>query len=37
MEKLRVVEGGIFLNRPVCVRENFVADPFLNGEPMKAV
>ena len=27
--------GGVILNRPVSGRENFVADPFLDGKSMK--
>ena len=35
LEKIREVEGGAIMNRPVSGRENFVADPFLDGKPMK--
>ena len=35
LEKIREVEGGVMMNWPVSGRENFVADPFLDGKPMK--
>ena len=34
-ENIREVEGGIIMNRQVCGRDIFVADPFLDGKPMK--
>ena len=35
LEKIREVKGGVIMKWPVSGRENFVADPFLDGKPMK--
>ena len=35
LEKIREVEGVVIMNQLVSGRENFVADPFLDGKPMK--
>ncbi len=35
LEKIREVEVGVIMNWPVSGRENFVADPFLDGKPVK--
>ena len=35
LEKIREVEGGVIMNWLISGRENFVADPFLDGKPMK--
>ena len=35
LEKIREVEGGVIMNCPVSGRENFGADPFLDGKPVK--
>ena len=32
LEKIREVEGGVIMNWPVSGRENFVADPFVDGK-----
>ena len=33
--EIREVEGGVIMNWPVSGRDNFVADLFLDGKPMK--
>ena len=35
LEKIREVEGVVIMNQLVSGRENFVADPFLDGKPVK--